>query len=123
MRVPKREDRAALRGDMTEQSLVPVERIEREIVVLRGHKVMLDDALAKLYGVPVKALNQAVKRNIDRFPDDFMFQLSPDEASFKVTSCGFKRGWARPALRELMTPSPSPSGALDLRAPPSELVR
>jgi len=65
---------------MTDRGLVPVERIERAIVVLRGHKVMLDDALAELYGVPVKVLNQAVKRNIERFPDDFMFQLTTDEA-------------------------------------------
>lgn len=47
---------------------------------MRGHKVMLDHILAELYGVPVKVLNQAVKRNIDRFPDDFMFQLTSDEA-------------------------------------------
>jgi hypothetical protein len=65
---------------MTDRGLVPGERIERAIVVLRGHKVMLDDALAELYGVPVKVLNQAVKRNIERFPDDFMFQLTTDEA-------------------------------------------
>lgn len=65
---------------MAEQSLVPVERIERAILVLRGHRVMLDEALAGLYDVEVKALNQAVKRNIDRFPADFMFQLTPEEA-------------------------------------------
>ncbi|MCC7538989.1 MAG: ORF6N domain-containing protein [Deltaproteobacteria bacterium] len=61
-------------------SLVPVERIERAIVILRGHKTMLDETLAELYGVPVKALNQAVKRNLERFPPDFAFKLTPEEA-------------------------------------------
>jgi hypothetical protein len=55
-----------------------VERVERGIVVLRGHRVLLDSELAALYGVEVKALNQAVKRNLERFPEDFMFQLTPD---------------------------------------------
>ena len=60
-------------------SLIPAERIEQAILLIRGHKVMLDTDLAALYGVPTKALNQAVKRNLDRFPQDFMFQLSHDE--------------------------------------------
>ena len=58
---------------------VPVEMIERRIYLIRGQKVMLDSDLAELYQVPTKALNQAVRRNLDRFPDDFMFQLSKDE--------------------------------------------
>jgi len=49
------------------------------VMVVRGEKVLLDADLAELYGVPTKVLNQAVKRNIDRFPADFMFQLTPDE--------------------------------------------
>jgi len=56
------------------------EHVERAILLLRGHRVMLDEVLADMYGVPVKVLNQAVKRNIDRFPDDFMFQLNAEEA-------------------------------------------
>src|SRR5712664_3056747 len=56
------------------------QRIESHIFVLRGHRLMLDADLAKLYGVTVKALNQAVKRNADRFPADFMFQLTWEEA-------------------------------------------
>lgn len=60
-------------------SLIPAERIERAIVLLRGHKVLLDNDLAELYEVEVKKLNQAVKRNIERFPKDFMFQLAEDE--------------------------------------------
>jgi hypothetical protein len=50
------------------------------ILTIRGHKVILDADLAKLYGVPTKALNQAVKRNPHRFPEEFMFQLSKEEA-------------------------------------------
>ncbi len=65
---------------MVNAELVPLDHVERAILVLRGHKVLLDEDLAALYGVPVKALNQAVKRNIERFPDDFMFQLSGEES-------------------------------------------
>ncbi len=61
--------------------LVPIERIAQKIYVIRGIKVMLDSELAKLYQVPTKAFNQAVRRNTDRFPDDFMFQLTREEAS------------------------------------------
>ncbi len=60
-------------------SLIPVERIERAILLIRGHKVMLDSDLASLYGVETRALNQAVRRNADRFPGDFIFQLSDEE--------------------------------------------
>jgi len=60
-------------------SLVPLERIERAIIVVRGEKVMLDSDLAEIYGVETKALNRAVKRNASRFPSDFMFQLTRDE--------------------------------------------
>ena len=62
-----------------EKSVIPVERIENSILLIRREKVMLDADLAELYGVPTKALNQAVKRNIDRFPEDFMFQLTNQE--------------------------------------------
>jgi hypothetical protein len=58
---------------------VPLERIEGLIVFIRGQKVMLDSDLATLYGVPTKALLQAVKRNSDRFPKDFMFRLTGQE--------------------------------------------
>ena len=58
---------------------IPTERIERAILIVRGHRVMLDADLAVLYGVSVGRLNEAVKRNRDRFPDDFMFQLSQAE--------------------------------------------
>lgn len=61
------------------KELIPVERIHRAIYMIRGHKVMLDRDLAALYEVPTKVLKQAVKRNADRFPDDFMFVLTQDE--------------------------------------------
>ncbi len=60
-------------------SLVPVDRIESSILLLRDQKVILDHDLAMLYGVETKMLVRAVKRNLDRFPDDFMFQLSSEE--------------------------------------------
>lgn len=59
---------------------IPIERIARCVYLIRGHKVMLDYDLADLYAVPTKALNQAVTRNIERFPDDFMFRLTAEEA-------------------------------------------
>ena len=66
---------------MGKQSLVPAERIESRILLLRGHKVMLSTDLAELYGVEPRVLVQAVKRNIERFPEDFMFQLNEEEFS------------------------------------------
>jgi len=59
--------------------MIPAERIEGMILQLRGQKVMLDRDLAALYGVETRALNQAVKRNKDRFPEDFMFTLTRAE--------------------------------------------
>ncbi len=61
-------------------SIVPAELIERKIYLIRNKKVMLDSDLAELYDVETKVLNQAVKRNIARFPEDFMFQLNKEEA-------------------------------------------
>ncbi len=68
-------------------ALVPAERIERSILLIRGHKVMLDTDLAALYGVETKQLVRAIKRNISRFPPDFMFQLSKDD--FENLRCHF----------------------------------
>ena len=59
--------------------LVPRERIEQTILVIRGHRVMLSADLAELYGVETKAFNRAVTRNMERFPDDFMFRLTKKE--------------------------------------------
>ena len=71
----------------SENSLIPMERIERSILLIRGVKVILDADLAQLYGVSTKAFNQAVKRNRDRFPDDFSFRLTKEEKREVVTNC------------------------------------
>ncbi len=65
--------------------IVPQEAIENKILFLRGKKVMLDKDLAMLYKVETRALNQAVKRNLKRFPKDFMFQLTEEEVNIKVS--------------------------------------
>jgi hypothetical protein len=65
----------------------PLVSIDSSILQIRGHKVMIDTDLAALYGVPTKALNQAIKRNARRFPQDFMFQLSIAEKQEVVTNC------------------------------------
>jgi hypothetical protein len=62
------------------KAIVKRELIESRILSLRGHKVMIDADLAEIYGVPTKRLNEQVKRNIERFPVDFMFQLNEEEA-------------------------------------------
>ena len=61
------------------KELLPVEIIERKIYLIRAHKVLLDSDLAELYGVEVKQLKRQVRRNINRFPEDFMFQLQKEE--------------------------------------------
>lgn len=76
---------------MSDTGLTPIERIERGILVVRGQRVMIDADLADLYRVPTKALNQAVRRNADRFPPDFMFQLTAEEKSELVTKCDHLR--------------------------------
>lgn len=76
--------------------LIPIQIIENKIFVIRGMKVMLDSDLAALYDVEVRRLNEAVKRNIERFPDEFMFQLTDEEwqnlkSQFAASSWGGKR--------------------------------
>ena len=72
---------------MTNVSLIPIEKITSKIYLIRKEKVMLDSDLAELYGVETKVLVQAVKRNIDRFPKDFMFQLTADQ--YKILKSQF----------------------------------
>ncbi len=67
--------------------LQPVELIATKILLIRNRRVMIDADLAELYGVTTKALNQAVKRNTTRFPEDFMFRLSSEEKQEVVTNC------------------------------------
>jgi len=75
---------------------LPDEVVMNKIYLIRGQKVMLDNDLAEMYGVPTKVLNQAVKRNIERFPEDFMFQLNAQEfenlkSQFVTSSWGGRR--------------------------------
>ncbi|MGB3340287.1 MAG: ORF6N domain-containing protein [bacterium] len=69
---------------------IPQEMIEKKILVIRGHKVMIDRDLAKLYGVSTKRLNEQVGRNKRRFPIDFMFQLTKEEKQEVVANCDHK---------------------------------
>ncbi len=74
--------------------LVPVERIERPIFLIRGERVILDADLAELYGVETRRLNEQVRRNIERFPQDFMFQLLAEEFSnLKSHFATSRSGW------------------------------
>ena len=82
-------------------SLIPAARIERSILSVRGHKVLLDMDLSAMYGVETRALVQAVKRNLERFPADFMFQLTSEEladwrSQFVTPNPGAKMGLRRP---------------------------
>ncbi len=106
------------------QAPVPVERIERAILLIRGQKVMLDADLAELYGVEPRVLIQAVKRNIDRFPQDFMFQLTKREFS-DLRSQIVMSSWGGgdtphriPPAKEGITP---PTLNYPLSSPPSAL--
>jgi phage regulator Rha-like protein len=85
---------------MQSRKIVPQQLIESKILVIRGKKVMLDRDLAVLYGVETKILNRAVKRNAERFPEDFMFQLNKEEY-IELLRCQFgtlKRGQHRKYL-------------------------
>lgn len=69
------------------KQLIPLQVVERRILLIRGHRVMVDRDLAELYEVSTKALNQAVKRNLESFPEDFMFSLKEKEKIEVVTNC------------------------------------
>jgi len=78
---------------MNENGVIPIDQVESIIFLVRGQKVILDRDLAQLYGVTTGNLNKAVKRNIDRFPNDFMFQLTPEEyKSLRFRFGIFKKG-------------------------------
>ena len=81
--------------------LIPIELIERKIYLIRGHKVLLDSDLAGLYEVETANLNKAVKRNIDRFPEDFMFQLTSEEADSLRFQIGMSKTEGRGGRRYL----------------------
>lgn len=68
-------------------SVIPTESVERTILLFRGQKVILDADLGKLYGVSTKTLNEQIRSNHARFPEDFMFQLTPEEKAEVVANC------------------------------------
>jgi hypothetical protein len=72
---------------ISEKPVIPAGKIEQRILMIRGEKVIIDADLAEFYGVPTKRLNEQVKRNKGRFPEDFMFQLNADEKSEVVAKC------------------------------------
>jgi len=83
---------------MAEPVVISVVEIEKSIFLIRAHRVMLDFHLAGLYGVETKNLNRTVKRNLDRFPDDFMFQLTAEEVAnlrFQIGTSSFGHGGRR----------------------------
>jgi len=73
------------------KTLVPVEHVQKAILLIRSEKVIVDADLAALYGVSTKRLNEQIKRNRGRFPDDFMFQLTSDEKAEVVANCDHLR--------------------------------
>ena len=72
---------------ISNKSIIPAGKIEQRILMIRGEKIIIDADLAEFYGVPTKRLNEQVKRNKDRFPEDFRFQLNADEKSEVVAKC------------------------------------
>ena len=94
---------------VTKCDLKQTNQIQQKIFVSRGLRVMLDSDLAKLYGVTTKQLNQQLKRNLSRFPKDFAFQLTLEEAkdvaAFKVTNCDLEQ--REPTSSTHLTSSPS----------------
>jgi len=88
-------------------NLIPIEVIANKIFYIRGRKIMVDRDLAELYGVKTKVLNQAVKRNIERFPEDFMFQLTEKEKKELVTICD--------RFKKLFLPKPRKMGKIGFR--------
>lgn len=81
------------------REIIPAGRIENKIYIIRGQKVMMDFDLAELYGVETRVLNQAVKRNTDRFPEDFMFTLTLDELENWRSQIVTSNAWAKMGLR------------------------
>ncbi len=91
-------------ADEQENNIIPVEIVGSKILIIRGKRVMIDRDLAELYGVETKVLNQAVRRNRGRFPEDFMFQLNDDEfESLRSQFVTLKKGQHRKYLPYVFT--------------------
>lgn len=93
-----------------QKAIIPIGQIERRILLIRGQKVILDADLAMLYGVPTRVLNQAVRRNLRRFPQDFVFKLSQPEKDQVITICDHLEAATGQKLGPVQTkPSPRKS--------------
>ena len=92
---------------MSNNQLIPTVDIERRIYLLRGQRVMLDRDLAELYGVTTAALNQAARRNMDRFPQDFMLQLEKEEFEDWISQIVISTPGLRKAHADALWRSPS----------------
>lgn len=101
---------------MTDKNLIAsVEQIESQIFLIRGQKVMLDEDLAALYGVETKRLNEQVRRNSERFPEDFLFQLTSEEFADLKSQLGIS------SLRSQIATSNNPAGRGGRRSLPTLL--
>lgn len=107
---------------MAKRNLVPVERIEAAILVLRGHKVILDKDLAALYGVTTGNLNRAVDRNRERFPEDFMLRLTQEEFNDLIFHFGRSRWGGTRKLARAFTEQGVAMLSSVLRSPRAALV-
>src|SRR6476660_2672033 len=97
--------------NLTKDSLtVSVQLIERRIYLIRGHKVMIDVDLAELYEVPTKRFNQQVRRNLNRFPEDFMFQLTREEADSLRSQFATSKLGPESLRSQIATSKPSQGG-------------
>jgi len=79
---------------MSKGLMIPDERIEKTILLIRGQKVIINADLAELYGVTTKRLNEQVRRNRSRFPEDFIFQLTGEETELLRCQTGISKAWA-----------------------------
>ena len=105
---------------MTDASLLLLPRIEHQILIIRGQKVMVDADLAELYGVETKRFNEAIKRNAARFPADFMFQLTDDESASlrsQIATLKTGRGQHRKYLPYVFTEHGSIMAAMVMNSP------
>ena len=105
-------------------SIIPIERIERTIYMIRGQKVMLDCDLAELYGVETKALNRAIDRNKARFPEDFVFYMTNEE--WKILKCQIgtskKGSGGKQKLPRVFTEHGAYATAFTLRSPRAQTM-
>lgn len=88
-------------GKTDSLELIAAPAIEKRILIVRGRRVMLDEDLADLYGVETRRLIEQVKRNRDRFPEDFMFQLSKEEAAVLRSQIAISNGWLEITIYDL----------------------